>query len=584
MPTLSVWAPKVNNVELIVAEKKLPMSKDLRGFWHSDDAGIADGIDYAFLLDGQGPFPDPRSPCQPYGVEAPSRYVDHSKFSWQDAGFRAAPFDSAVFYEVHVGTFSSDGSFDGLIAHLDHLVKLGITHIELMPVAEFAGRRGWGYDGVALYAPHHCYGGPDGLKRLVNACHCKGIAVVLDVVYNHLGPVGNYLSRFGPYFSSSHATPWGEGINMDGAESHEVRRFFIDNALMWLEHYHLDGLRIDAIHAIEDRSKMHFLEQLASEVLLLENRVGHPLLLIAENDLNDVHPINPKEMGGYGLHAQWNEDFHHALHAYLTKESQRYYQDFGKLEDLVKAMTQGFVYDGCYSRFRNKKHGRPARGIIAHQLIGFCQNHDQVGNRAFGERTSQLLSFKELKVAAALLLLGPFTPLLFQGEEWGASTPFLFFTDYEDGALGEAVYEGRKKEFSDFCLLHGKIPHPQDEESFLSSKLCWNELMVGEHQALFLWYRDLIRLRRQESAFKDPNLAHLHVAFSEEDRWLRMERGPFVVLFNFNEKWQKIPCAVSAAPKSLLSSDEGCKQCKDGYLLPGQTVAVFTNDSYIKEI
>ena len=445
------------------------------GWWTAEAVSAAPGTDYAFRLDGGPPLPDPRSVWQPQGVHGPSRVLDHGAFPWTDGRWQQGPLPSAVLYELHVGTFTPEGTFEAAIARLDHLVDLGITHVELMPVAEFPGSRGWGYDGVDLYAPHHAYGGPEGLKRLVNACHAKGFAVLLDVVYNHLGPAGNYLERFGPYFTARHQTPWGPAVNLDGPGSDEVRRFFCDNALMWLRDYHLDGLRLDAVHALVDTSAVSFLEQLAAEVHALEAHLGRHLVLIAESDLNDPRVVRPPELGGYGLGAQWSDDFHHALHTVLTGERDGYYADFGSLADLAKALTGTFVYDGRYSHFRGRRHGRPTAGLTGDHFLGYLQNHDQIGNRAQGERSSHLPNSGRLKIAAALVLTSPFIPLLFQGEEWGASTPFQYFTDHDDPELGRAVREGRRVEFAGFGWAPEAIPDPQDPATFARSKLDWQE-------------------------------------------------------------------------------------------------------------
>jgi maltooligosyltrehalose trehalohydrolase len=378
---------------------------------------------------------------------------------------------ASLIYELHVGTFSPEGTFDGVRAKLDHLVDLGVDAIELMPVAEFPGERGWGYDGVDLFAPHHTYGGPEGLARLVDACHARGVGVILDVVYNHLGPAGNFLERFGPYFTSAYATPWGKAINFDGPNSGPVRDFFCDNALFWLEDYHIDALRLDAIHAILDTSAKHILEELAERVDKLSSRLGRHLHLIAESDLNDPKIIRSRDAGGYGIDAQWSDDFHHALHAILTGERQGYYADFGSLADLASALTRGFVYGGRYSASRRRVHGRPLGGVPLGRLLGYMQTHDQVGNRAMGERSSALMNSSKLKIGAALVFVSPFVPMLFQGEEWAASSPFLYFTDHRDAELGRAVSEGRRREFATFGWRPQEIPDPQAAETFARSKL-----------------------------------------------------------------------------------------------------------------
>jgi maltooligosyltrehalose trehalohydrolase len=431
MHTFRVWTLLPKRVEIQVDGVRHLMVAEPDGWWHAEVSSAEPGSDYGFFLDGEGPIPDPRSPWQPRGVRGLSRVVDHGAFGWTDSAWQAPPLSQAVIYELHIGTFTRQGAFQAAIEKLDHLVELGVTHVELMPVNEFSGTRGWGYDGVDLFAPHHAYGGPEGLKKLVDACHSRRLAVLLDVVYNHLGPSGNVLDRFAPYFTSRYATPWGPAINFDGADSDEVRRFFCDNALMWLRDYHFDGLRLDAVHAILDTSAEPFLEQLGVEVKQLEAQLDRPLVLIAESDLNDPRLLWPRERGGFALDAQWSDDFHHALHTVLTGERKGYYSDFGALADLAKALRQAFVYDGQYSAHRRRRHGRPPAGLSGGRFLAYLQNHDQIGNRANGERSSQLLSSERLKIAAAIVFTSPFIPLLFQGEEWGATTPFLYFTDHE---------------------------------------------------------------------------------------------------------------------------------------------------------
>jgi len=572
MVKMKVWAPKAQKVVLSIDGRFINLSEDNHGWWSVETSEICHGTTYSFFVDDQGPFPDPRSPYQPKGVHGPSQWINHALFKWTDADWAQPSIDSAIIYELHVGTFSPEGTFAAVIKRLDYLKDLGITHIELMPVAEFPGKRGWGYDGVDLFAPHHDYGGPDALKHLVNACHEKGLAVLLDVVYNHLGPDGNYLSCFGPYFTQHYKTPWGDAINFDGAYSDEIRRFFIDNALMWLRDYHFDGLRIDAVHAIVDTSAIHFLEQLAAEVNALEAKLNKKFVLIAESDLNDPRLIRSVDLGGYGINAQWNEDFHHALHSLLTGEQQRYYVDFGKLGDLAKALAQGFVYDGCYSRYRHRMHGRRLKNVSAHQLVGFIQNHDQIGNRAFGERVGHLLPQEKLKIAAALVILSPFIPLLFQGEEWGVSSPFLYFCDHVDKKLQDAVYEGRKNEFKDFANVSDKIPHPQAEETFLQSKLKWEELTEQKHAELLEWYRRLISLRRDHPDLRQEST---EIDFNEEKLWLRMKRGSILLVCNFGEKAQSIPCQSAVKYRLLLSSSNTIRYQDNFISIPSTAVAIF---------
>lgn len=550
------------------------MSRHEDDWWTAEAASLDAGGDYGFILDGKGPIPDPRSSSQPSGVEGLSRAVSHETFAWSDSGWQAPPLSSAVIYELHVGTFTPQGTFEAAIEKLDHLVELGATHIELMPVNEFSGNRGWGYDGVDLYAPHHAYGGPDGLKRLVDACHLKRLAVILDVVYNHFGPVGNFLDFFGFYTTDHFKTPWGPAINFDGPNSDEVRRFFCDNALMWLRDYHFDGLRLDALHAIVDCSAIPFIEQLAGEVKELEARLGRHLVLIAESDRNDPRLLMPRESGGFALHAHWNDDFHHSLHTVLTGETAGYYADFGSLADFCKALRQAYVYDGYYSKFRKCRHGRPPIGLDGHRFLAYLQNHDQIGNRALGERSSFLMSEARLKVGAALVLASPFVPMLFQGEEWGASTPFLYFSDHQDGALAEAVREGRRREFPAFAEHPADIPDPQALETFARSKLTWEEVLQPRHAAILDWHKRLIRMRRSEPALCDGRMDLVRTQFDENNRWLVVERGTLTIVSNLGQA----PAAVRLrkGPHQLLAvSDVGITVTVTTATLPPDSVAIF---------
>jgi len=564
-----VWAPHAHTLQLDLEGERLWMERDDRGWWTTDH--VTPGRDYGFVVDEAGPFPDPRSPFQPHGVHGRSRAIDHASFQWTDAGWQAPPLATAVIYELHVGTFSNAPTFDGVIHGLDHLVKLGVTHVELMPVAEFAGDRGWGYDGVDLYAPHHAYGGPDGLKRLVDACHARGLAVLLDVVYNHLGPAGNYLSKFGPYFTDRYKTPWGEAVNFDGAGSDEVRRFFCDNALMWLRDYHFDGLRLDAVHAIVDMSAVHICEQLRNEVAALEAQSGRRLVVIAESDLNDPRLVRPVEQGGYGLDAQWSDDFHHALHVTLTGERTGYYRDFCGIRDLAAAIQHGFVVAGHYSPFRRRVHGRVPRGLRGSQFVIAAQNHDQIGNRARGDRFSALTTSGKLKIAAAVLLFAPFVPLLFQGEEWAASTPFLYFTDHEE-ELGTLVRDGRVREFSAFGWNPTDIPDPQSPETFAASQLNWREIDEPSHAGMLDWHRALLRLRRERPDLASPDDTPAHVAFSEQDGWLIVRRGAVQLVCNFANRGQKV--VVHNARGILLASHDELSLRGDVLELPSESSVV----------
>ena len=506
------------------------------GWWRLAVADAGPGTDYGFLIDEDDKaYPDPRSQWQPNGVHGMSRVYDQDTFGWTDTKFQATPLASAAIYELHVGTFTEEGTLDSAIGRLGYLVELGITHVELMPVAAFEGNHGWGYDGVALFAVHEPYGGPDAMKRFVNAAHEKGLAVLLDVVYNHFGPVGNYTGKFGPYLTELHRTPWGGAVNLEETGANEVRRFFCDNALMWLRDYHVDGLRLDAVHAFVDRSAIHFLEQLAAEVETLSATLARGLTLIAESDLNDPRVVTPREAGGLGMDAQWSDDFHHALFAVLNPEGPKgYYADFGELGQLAKSLEQNFVYDGIYSKYRGRVHGRPAGHLSQHKFLGYIQNHDQVGNRALGDRLREIAGFARAKIAAAFVLTGPFIPMLFQGEEWAASSPFQYFADHDE-EMARLVSEGRKREFETFGWAPELIPDPEAVETFVRSKLKWDEATEGDHAEMLDWHRKLIRLRRETPSLFDGEPGHTRVSYDEQEKWLSMERGDITVSCNLGE-------------------------------------------------
>jgi maltooligosyltrehalose trehalohydrolase len=549
------------------------MQKNAGGWWKADVADANVGMDYAFIVDRSEPaVPDPRSPWQPRGVHGPSRIVDHASFSWTDKGFQAPPLSSAIVYELHIGTFTPEGTFNAAQTRLAYLRDLGITHIELMPVNAFPGKRGWGYDGVDLFAPHEAYGDPEALKRFVNAGHEHGLGVLLDVVYNHLGPSGNYLGKFGPYFTHLHTTPWGDAINLEDAGSHEVRRFLCDNALMWLRDYHFDGLRLDAVHAYMDRSAIHFMEQLAAEVRALEAETGRHYVVIAESDLNDPRLVRAPEAGGYGMDAQWSDDFHHALVTVLTGDRGGYYSDFGSIADLAKSLKSVFVYDGIYAPHRDRIHGRPVEGIPAWRFLGYAQNHDQIGNRAKGERLCHLVNKDRAKITAALVFTSPFVPMLFQGEEWAASSPFQYFTDHEDAELGRLVSEGRKKEFAAFGWNPDDIPDPQDEETFLRSKLNWNEQSYPLHAEMLDWYRKLIVLRKSHPELTNGSLERTEVEYSEEEKWLVLRRGSIEVTVNFGD--QPLKRQLSTRATILLASDNAIKLQTSSLIIPQDAVAI----------
>ena len=571
MAEFSVWAPNAKRVELVLKNGRHAMAAGDRGWFRVDVADAAAGLDYAFSLDGAGPLPDPRSPWQPEGVHRFSRTVNHAAFAWTDAGWRPPPLSSAVVYEMHVGTFTPAGTFDAAIDRLDHLVSLGVTHVELLPVNEFPGDRGWGYDGVDLFAPHHAYGGPDGLKRLIDACHRRGLAVVLDVVYNHLGPAGNYLERFGPYFDIGE-TPWGKPLNFGGKGSDEVRRFFLDNALMWLRDYHFDGLRLDAIHAYVDHSALHILEQMTMEVDELEAHLGRALVLIAESDLNNPRVVTPLEAGGFGIDAQWSDDFHHALHSAVTGETSGYYCDFGKLAHLATALKEAFIYAGQHSAARGRIHGRRAFGLPGWRFLAYLQNHDQIGNRAAGERVSHLASLDRCKIGAAFVLLSPFVPMLYMGEEWAASSPFQYFTDHEP-ELGKLVSEGRRREFGSFGWKPEDVPDPQDPATFDRSKLKWDEVDRDPHRAMLQWHRDLIALRKRMPALTDGRLENVDVTFDEQQQWLVMRRGDVTLAANFARERRTAPLPT-CTPSNVLLASKPARASGDSLHLEPESVAI----------
>ncbi len=563
MWVFTVWAPRAETVNVIVGGTAHALTKEEGGWWRADLLSAGPGVDYFYSVDGGKPVPDPRSPWQPAGVHGPSRTVDHEAFPWTDKYWRPGPLSDAIIYELHVGTFTPAGTFASTIERLDHLRDLGITHVELMPVCEFSGSWGWGYDGVDLYAPHHAYGGPEGLKRLVDACHARGLAVILDVVYNHLGPAGNYLASLGPYFTPHHRTPWGDAINLDGPDSPEVRRFLCDNAFLWLRDYHIDGLRLDAVHALIDTSPVHFLAQLADEVKAYDSSK----LLIAESDWNDPVAVRPTAEGGYGMDAQWSDDFHHALHAVLTGETSGYYADFGAIDQVAKAFTHNFVYDGGYSRYRKRTHGAPAADLPRYRFLAYSQTHDQVGNRAQGDRLGHLVSPGRLKTAAALVLLSPFTPMLFQGEEFAASSPFQYFTQHDDPELARAVSEGRKREYGDDEWHIDRVPDPQDPATFERSKLHWDEAGRTPHRDMLAWYSALIRLRKSLTARFGSTIEVDH-----GPGWIQIVRGSIFICCNLASNARAFPLPQNA--QILLASVECARPGGSTSLLPGESVIV----------
>ncbi|MFE9011931.1 malto-oligosyltrehalose trehalohydrolase [Streptomyces cyaneofuscatus] len=540
-----VWAPEADTVVLEAAEVRYPMERDPeREGWWSAEAEAADGERYGFRVDDGPLLPDPRSRRQPDGPDGPSAVVDQGAYAWRN-GWAGRRLNRAVLYELHVGTYTPEGTFDAAAARLGHLAELGITHVSLMPVCPFPGTNGWGYEGVSLWAVHEPYGGPEGLKRFVDTAHGLGLGVVLDVVHNHLGPSGNYLPAFGPYFTDTHHTPWGAAVNLDAPGSDEVQAFLLGSALAWLRDYRLDGLRLDAVHALADTRALTFLEELSTAVDALAVELGRPLGLIAESDLCDPRTTTPRPAGGLGLHAQWNDDFHHALHTALTGESQGYYADFARapLAALAKTVTSAFFHNGTWSSFRGRTHGRPVdvSRTPAHRFVGYAQTHDQIGNRALGDRLAAALSPGLQACAAALVLTGPFTPMLFMGEEWGARTPWQFFTDHTDPELAEAVRNGRRREFGAHGWAEEEIPDPQDPATRDRSCLDWSEPEREPHARLLAWYRQLIALRRTLPDLHDPDLAAVKTAFDEDARWIAYRRGDLRIAVNLADKPAAIP-------------------------------------------
>ena len=564
MATFEVWAPDQERVRVRALGSDHEMAPVGNGTWRAVVSDAGPGADYAFLLGDDGtPLPDPRSRWQPGGVHAASRLTEPTAYRWGDGAWTGRQLAGSVLYEMHIGTFTVEGTFAAAIERLDHLVDLGVDLVEVLPVNAVNGQHNWGYDGVAWFAVHEPYGGPDGFKRFVDECHRRGLGVILDVVHNHLGPSGAYLPRFGPFFKQGRST-WGELVNLDGPGSPAVRRLILDNVRMWLDEYHVDGLRLDAVHALVDMSAVHLLEEMAVEVEALAAHLRRPLSLIAESDQNDPRLVRSRDAGGYGLTAQWDDDVHHALHAVLTGERQGYYADFGSLSTLAKAYTGAFVHDGAWSSFRGRPHGRPvdAGRTPAYRFVAFLQDHDQVGNRAVGDRLSASLSPELLRVGAGLLLTGPFTPMLWMGEEWGASTPWQYFTSFPEPSLAEAVAAGRRQEFAAHGWAVDEVPDPQDPETFARSNLDWSEVGEQGHAELLEWYRRLIALRRSRPELSDPWLPGVRVAYDEDARWLVVTRGRLRVTANLAPVRQELP--LDGRPVSVLISSVPGFVYKDG--------------------
>ncbi|MEG4336796.1 malto-oligosyltrehalose trehalohydrolase [Microcoleus sp. D3_18_C2] len=536
----TVWAPTLKQIAVqIVSPKKrlIPLQQSAEGYWQTTATDIEPGTLYTYQIEGKTDRPDPASKYQPQGVHAPSQVIDQNIFTWTDTNWQGVPLAEMIIYELHVGTFTQAGTFEAIIPHLKQLKDLGINAIEIMPVAQFPGERNWGYDGVYPYAVQNSYGSPEGFKTLVNACHEHGISVILDVVYNHLGPEGNYLSQFGPYFTSKYGSIWGDPLNFDDAYSDGVRNYFIENALYWFRDYHIDALRLDAIQAIFEVGARPFLQELSDATADISNELGRQLYLIAESDLNDVRTIRPKELGGFGLDAQWCDDFHHALHALLTGEDDRYYQDFGKCEHLEKAFKESFVYSGQYAPHRKRRHGNSVKDEPGHKFLVFAQTHDQIGNRILGDRLSKIVNFEALKLAAGTVLISPYIPFFFMGEEYGEEAPFFYFVSHSDENLIEAIRKDKQQEFKIF-EGRGEFQDPQSPETFDKCKLNWEKQTEGKHKILWEWHQHLIQLRRTIPALKKLDKNSLEVSSIEAEKILFLRRwtddSQIFCILNFN--------------------------------------------------
>jgi maltooligosyltrehalose trehalohydrolase len=559
-----VWAPRASDVEVAICSGEpycVPMEPVGCGYFSAVVEDVPAGTLYRYRLDHDKERPDPASRYQPHGVHGPSQVVD-THFRWTDSSWSGLPLEKYILYELHVGTFSPEGTFDALLPRLSALRDLGVTAIELMPLAQFPGDRNWGYDGVFPYAVQASYGGPTALQNLIDQCHRYGIAVALDVVYNHLGPEGNYLADFGPYFTDVYKTPWGEAINYDEAESDHVRRYFIENALGWVEEYRFDALRLDATHAIRDASAPTFLEQLRQAVQQRAKELGRSICLIAESHRNDARLISPPEVGGAGYDAVWNDDFHHSLHVILTGERTGYYEDFHSVEDLATCYRDGFLYSGQYAKFWRRRRGNSSQHIPAERFVVYAQNHDQVGNRRVGDRLTAMLSFEQLKIAAAAVVLSANIPLLFMGEEYGETAPFQYFVSHSDAQLIEAVRRGRSEEFRRFSW-QGEVPDPQSEQTFLRSKLNWDLQAGGRHQILHRFYRELLRLRRDVPALAQLDKHSMRVTSFEKtilmERWYGPSRAIVPLHFSDAPAERTLPIPEGRWERLLNSADWGAK-------------------------
>lgn len=573
---ITVWAPNATAVDLDVDGDRTPLSAADGGWWRHEP-GLPPGTDYAFVLDGEGPFPDPRSAHQPDGVHGPSRTFDAGVHAWQDEAWDGVDVRGAVIYELHIGTFTPEGTLDAAIGRLDHLADVGVDIVQLMPVAAFPGARGWGYDGVALYAVHDAYGGPAALQRFVDAAHARGLGVALDVVYNHLGPTGNYLGRYGPYFTEAHHTPWGAAVNLDQPGSEHVRAFIVENALRWFREFHIDALRLDAVHELQDDSPTQVLAELSDAVARLADDLGRPLGLIAESDLNDIVMVTPTAEGGLGMTAQWDDDVHHSIHAFLTGERHGYYADFGSMDTLVAALQDVFVHNGTFSSFRGQTWGAPVPDDVdRNRFVVSTSTHDQVGNRGLGDRPPTQLSAGQDAIGAALLLTGPFTPMLFMGEEWGATTPFQFFTDFEEEQLAQSVREGRAREFGEHGWddIYGEgaqAPDPQSPDTFAASKLDWDERRQPGGARHLAWVRTLIALRRLHPELRDGSAASMTISHDADAGWLVLHRGAVDIVINTADHPQPVPLPDAGA-RVLLAAFESRAEA------PREVVAMAAHD------
>ncbi len=573
----AVWAPRAETVQLRVNGETHSMTADDGGWWRAP-AEVADGrqeADYGYLLDGGDQvLPDPRSRRQPEGVHGLSRTDDPSSHSWQDEAWVPPALGEGVIYELHLGTFTPEGTLDAAAGKLPYLADLGVDYVELLPVNAFNGTHNWGYDGVLWYAVQETYGGPEAYRRFVDAAHQHGIGIIQDVVYNHLGPSGNYLPRFGPYLTDGKANTWGDSLNLDGPGSDEVRRYVVENALMWFRDFHVDGLRLDAVHALHDERAVHVLEELAAATDACAEELGRNLFLVAESDLNNPRLLESRDLNGYGLTGQWSDDFHHAVHVNLTGETAGYYADFDSVGALAKVLTQGFFHNGTYSSFRERHHGRPidTERVDPRQLVVCTQNHDQIGNRAAGDRITGSLTSGQLAIAAVVNILSPNTPMLFMGEEFGATTPWQFFTSHPEPELGKATAEGRLAEFERMGWDPEQVPNPQDESTFLNSKLDWSQPAAPGHAELLTLYRELIQLRKELSDAGHPRFEDITVECNEQERWLILGRGEATIALNLSGT--EVTLDVGEGQLRLVTEASAALEPSGKLVLPGHSAAV----------